>query len=100
MGVDVFPDTYVLRQNFPNPFNPTTNIVFILPNAAKVQLDVYNILGQRIRSLVQNQMHEEGYHMIEWNGLNESGAQVASGLYLIRFKAAGHQMVKKAIFAK
>jgi hypothetical protein len=99
-GVDVFPDAYVLRQNFPNPFNPTTNIVFMLPQAAKVQLDIYNILGQRVRSLVKDRLHEEGYHMVEWNGKNDLGIQVASGLYFIRFNAAGNQMVKKAIFAK
>jgi hypothetical protein len=99
-GVDVFPDAYTLRQNFPNPFNPTTNIVFMLPQAAKVQLDIYNILGQRVRNLLNDNLREEGYHMVEWNGKNDFGIQVASGLYFIRFKAAGHQMVKKAIFAK
>ena len=99
-GVDVFPDAFILRQNFPNPFNPATNIVFILPHAAEVELDIFNILGQRVRRLLKNELRDEGYHLTEWDGRNDYGAQAASGLYFIRFRAAGKQIVKKAIFAK
>ena len=79
------PETFELRQNYPNPFNPTTTIEFALPKRDNVELSIYNMLGQRIRTLVAEGM-SAGIHRIIWDGQNSSGEQVASGMYLYRLK--------------
>jgi hypothetical protein len=80
------PTTFGLMQNYPNPFNPTTTIRYALPQAATVTLRVYNILGQEVATLV-NESQGAGYHTIVWNGRNQYGAQVATGVYLYRLEA-------------
>lgn len=89
-GVDetptVLPETFALMQNYPNPFNPTTTIRYALPRDARVTVSVYNILGQLVTELV-NDVQNAGYHNIVWNGRNQSGTQVATGVYLYRIEA-------------
>ncbi len=80
------PETFSLMQNYPNPFNPTTTIRYALPHAAQVRLQVYNILGQFVTELV-NDVQDAGYHNVVWNGRNQSGMQVATGVYLYRIEA-------------
>jgi hypothetical protein len=75
------PNSFVLFQNFPNPFNPVTEIRFFLDKSQDVELKVYNPLGQLIRSLVQNQM-PAGFHTVAWDGTNNDGHQVPSGVYI------------------
>jgi len=85
-GVDdlVIPKEFGLSQNYPNPFNPSTSINFALPTQSVVTLKVYNILGQVVKTLYDNEMIEAGYQNVKWNGMN-----VASGLYIYRLNAKG-----------
>ena len=84
----VNPTSFELHQNFPNPFNPETNIKYQLPEAADVKLEVYNIQGQLIRTLV-NGNHSAGEHHAIWNGTDASGSAVVSGVYFYRITATG-----------
>lgn len=81
---DLIPDKFELRQNYPNPFNPTTTVGFSLPNTGFINLDVFNNIGQRIKTLV-NQSKPAGFYEIQWDGFDENGNAVASGVYLLRF---------------
>jgi hypothetical protein len=80
------PETYTLTQNFPNPFNPTTEIQFGVPHDSKVQLIIYDILGRKVRTLVDNSMAPGTYKTI-WDGRDDNGLGVASGVYLYRIVA-------------
>ncbi len=90
VGVDegglTIPAKYALEQNHPNPFNPTTTIRFNLPTESNVTLKIYNILGQELAALVQG-VHSPGFLSTEWNGKNQFGHQVASGVYFYRIEA-------------
>jgi len=88
------PMEYTLYQNYPNPFNPTTKIKFALPNNELVMLDVYNILGEKVKTLLQQNM-EAGYHEIEFNAEN-----LSSGIYLYRINAGSFNSVKKMVILK
>jgi len=85
--VSTAPATFALSQNYPNPFNPTTNISFQLPKEIKVQLKVYDQLGRKVRTLVNNQVYQAGSHSVTWDGRNERGRKVASGMYIYKIKA-------------
>jgi len=93
------PLSYAISRNYPNPFNPTTTIKYQLPQTSDVKLAIYNVLGQRVRTLVNGRI-EAGYHSIEWDGRNEAGAQVASGIYIYRFSADNYLKVQKMILMK
>ncbi len=93
------PEDFMLRQNFPNPFNPETSIRLQLPEASQVTLKVYNILGQEIKTLVNKNL-DAGYHTIRWDGTNNIGLKVASGVYIYRMKAGGFINSKKMVFLK
>jgi hypothetical protein len=95
----VIPQTFALRQNYPNPFNPSTNIVYELPVGAKVRLDIYNILGQRIKTLV-DQEQPIGVHQIQWNGTDDRGIKVSSGVYVFVLKAGTFTESKKMLLLK
>jgi flagellar hook assembly protein FlgD len=74
------PTGFALAQNYPNPFNPTTSIQFSLPAAANVTLKIYNVLGQEVATLV-NEQRGVGTFEAVWNGRNSAGNQMASGMY-------------------
>lgn len=93
------PDRYSLEQNFPNPFNPATAVRFQLPRADRVQLVIVNTLGQQIRTLVAGRI-EAGYHAVIWDGRDDRGERVASGIYYCRLVTAGFQAVKKMLLIK
>ena len=82
------PATFILKQNFPNPFNPTTTIAYALPIASTVNLRIFNILGEEITTLVDAEQ-PAGWNNIVWNGTNSNNARVSSGLYFYRLTAAG-----------
>ena len=87
-------------SNYPNPFNPTTTISFSIPEEEIVELSVYNIKGQKIKSLLNNQI-VEGEHSIVWNGEDDSGKKVGSGVYLYKLKVNGRiEAVKKCLLLK
>ncbi len=91
---DFIPTEFALRQNYPNPFNPVTTIQFDIPEAGEVRLDVYNILGEKVATLVQGR-HEIGRYTIRWDA---SG--MASGMYFYRISSAKFTATKKLVLMK
>ena len=79
------PANFQLQQNYPNPFNPTTTIPFSLDEAGYVNLSIYNITGQKVRTPVDN-YHSVGSHTVTWNGLDDSGKSVAAGIYIYQLR--------------
>ncbi|MFP4547820.1 MAG: T9SS type A sorting domain-containing protein [Fidelibacterota bacterium] len=80
------PQGYHLYQNYPNPFNPETRIQFQLPENQRVRINIYNLLGQRVKTLV-NQPYSQGLHTVQWHGDNDFGKPVASGIYIYRLRS-------------
>ena len=93
------PEEYLLKQNYPNPFNPTTTIEFSLPAAAHARLAIYNILGQRVRTLV-NTAYQAGEYAIVWNGRDDTGLPVSSGIYIYELKTENFIKRNKMVFMK
>lgn len=93
------PTSFSLFQNYPNPFNPSTIIQYTIPLRSQVLIDVYDILGRRVRTLL-NEVRDAGTYEIEWNGRDENGIPVSSGLYLYRFSSEGTNIVKKMMLIK
>ena len=93
-GSAELPTEFSLSQNYPNPFNPTTEINFALPKASNVRLDIYNIMGQKVATLVNRHL-EAGFHTAVWDG-----TRVASGIYLYRLDADDFVDTKKMILLK
>ncbi|RMI17416.1 MAG: T9SS C-terminal target domain-containing protein [Calditrichaeota bacterium] len=85
---DALPTAFELAQNHPNPFNPTTEIRYALPTASRVTLKIYNLLGQEIRTLVEGHK-PAGRYAVTWDGRDNAGAPVASGIYIYRMEATG-----------
>jgi len=92
------PTGFELGQNYPNPFNPTTTIEMSLPVAADWSLSIYNINGSLVKHF--SGANDAGVVKIEWDGTNNSGSQVASGVYMYRFEASGFSDTKKMILLK
>ena len=91
--------TATLEQNFPNPFNPETTIRFQVPRREKITLTLYNMLGQRVATLADKEM-DPGFYAIRWNGLDEAGRDVATGLYIYRIDGDFGTMVRKMTLMK
>ena len=88
-----------LGANYPNPFNSATWIPYRLGSAGDVHLDIYNLLGQRIRTLV-NKVQAVGTYRIRWDGLSQAGAEVASGVYIARLRHAGVVQLQRLLYVK
>jgi len=80
------PAQFAISQNYPNPFNPTTSIKFAIPENVNVNLEVYNMLGQKVKTLINGEQ-EAGYYTVNWDGTNEFGSKVSSGIYIYRIIA-------------
>ncbi len=93
------PEGFRLYQNYPNPFNPTTEIRFAVPYESDVELSVFNILGQEIRTLTSERL-PAGSHRVTWDGMNNEGTPVSSGIYFYRLKAGEYQDRKKMVLLK
>ncbi|KAA3601521.1 MAG: T9SS C-terminal target domain-containing protein [Calditrichaeota bacterium] len=93
------PETFALKQNFPNPFNPTTKINFDLPISSKVKLEIFNLLGQKVRTLVDRKINA-GFNSVTWNGKNDFGNQVSSGIYIYKIQTEDFTQSKKMVFLK
>ena len=93
------PDHYDLNQNYPNPFNSETIIKYQLPEDSHVEVSIYNVLGQRVRRLVYEDK-KGGYYRVSWNGRNDSGVSVASGLYIVKMKARNFFKTRKMIYLR
>ena len=95
----VNPISYALSQNYPNPFNSSTRISYDVPVAGHVQVNIYNIEGRLVRTLV-NGNTDPGTHHVTWNGLNNTGAAVSTGVYLYSLQAGEFQAVRKMVYLK
>ncbi len=96
---ELLPIKFVLQQNYPNPFNPATTIEYSIPERSHVTIDICNVLGQRVRSLVDRE-EAAGSYKIAWNGADDSGGLVATGVYLYRFQAGDRVQTKKMLLLK
>ena len=92
-------DKLQLHGNYPNPFNPETNISFSLPKEQKIELTIYNLKGQKVRQLVSGQL-SAGEHSVIWEGKEDNGKQVSSGLYLYKLKTKDQELSKKMLLLK
>ena len=99
MIADIVPLSFKLNQNYPNPFNPETNISFSLPVDTKVILSIYNIKGQKVKTIC-NEFFELGDYSLVWNGMNSSNKQVASGIYFYKLETHRFTKVKKMLLLK
>jgi hypothetical protein len=93
------PMVAALHQNYPNPFNPSTEIRFDIPTARDVKLRIYNQLGQTVRTLVDNRM-KAGTYSFEWDGANQAGYGVASGVYFYNLEAGDFRDLRKMTLVK
>jgi len=97
------PKAFALGQNYPNPFNPSTTIAYDIPeeqvHGAQVSLKIYNVRGQVVRTLVDN-LKEPGHYVVQWNGMDEHGETVASGVYFYRIKAGEYVATRKMVLLK
>ncbi|SYZ72449.1 conserved exported hypothetical protein [Candidatus Zixiibacteriota bacterium] len=97
--ISTLPEEFVLSQNSPNPFNPSTEIGFYLPSGAKVSLEVFNISGQKVTVLVDDYLPAGG-HSVIWDGTDIRGQKVASGIYFYRLNAGSFADTKKMMLLK
>jgi hypothetical protein len=91
------PSSFSLAQNYPNPFNPTTKIVYELPKTSRVSLTIYNLLGQKVRSLLTEIIQAAGRYTAVWDGTDDSGRLVSAGVYFYQLKASDFTKVKKML---
>ncbi|MCK4224262.1 MAG: T9SS type A sorting domain-containing protein [candidate division Zixibacteria bacterium] len=96
---DSRPSQFSLSQNYPNPFNPVTNFRFSLSKSAYVKIDIFNIVGQKVRTLVDEEM-KPGVYVADWDGKDEKGNFVSSGIYFYRMQAGDFSDMKKMVLVK
>ncbi len=96
----LIPTEYELSSNFPNPFNPATTIRFGLPKKDKVTLTIYNVLGQKIITLLDKESRKAGYHAAVWDGRHQNGNRVASGVYIYHLKTDNFSKSRKMMLIK
>ncbi|MCH7879191.1 MAG: PKD domain-containing protein, partial [candidate division Zixibacteria bacterium] len=99
LGISATQKGFNLLQNYPNPFNPTTEISFSVGHAENVELTVYNVMGQVIKTLVDRSF-APGSYTVTWNGVDDNGAPVASGMYFYRIKAGEFVLTRKMALLK
>ncbi|MFC2085312.1 T9SS type A sorting domain-containing protein, partial [Bacteroidota bacterium] len=95
----IIPDKFDVAQNYPNPFNPATTLRYSLPEATFVSIKIYNMLGQLVKELVNDDV-SAGVFEVQWNGDDESGRKVSSGTYIYRVVAGKNVMTKKMVLLK
>jgi flagellar hook assembly protein FlgD len=95
----VKPLHFALLQNYPNPFNPTTTIDYEIPKQERVTLEIYDVLGQKIKTLVDGVLQPGDYSAM-WRGTNDAGIFVATGVYFYRLEAGNYTSVKKMLLLK
>ncbi len=98
-AVGLVPQVFSLASPYPNPFNPAVQIPYSLPERAAVKLQVYNVLGQQVQTLV-NETQEAGFYQLAWQGLDNQGEAVASGLYFIHLEAGAVSKIQKVVLMK
>lgn len=98
-SLSITPHSLTLSQNFPNPFNPTTEIEFSLPNDSYISLGIYDINGYIVKTLVSRNL-EAGFYKFVWDGRNNTGNLVSTGIYIYKLHAGSQSIVKKLLFVK
>ena len=93
------PKEFALHNNYPNPFNPVTNITYDIPEVADVKVEIYNVMGQKVRTLASHQ-HQPGRYRIQWAATNDYGQPVSSGMYIYKIQAGSFSAVKKLVLMK
>lgn len=93
------PQAFELYQNYPNPFNPETSIKYSIDRRSGITLSVFNVLGQLMRLLAAG-TREAGIHSVVWNGLDDGGKPVGSGVYFIRLDADGNSRIRKSLLIR
>jgi len=93
------PNTFALNPNYPNPFNPTTNIEYSIASSSEVKIQVFNLVGQLVNTLV-DEKQRSGSYLVTWNGDNARGQAVSSGIYFIKMKAGDFNSVRKMTLLK
>ena len=99
VALELIPMQYALYQNFPNPFNPVTEIQFDVPDVSVLDLVVYNLMGQQVRRLVNGET-QAGYHRVVWDGLNDRGEPVSTGVYIFSLTSPSFHNTKKMVLLK
>ncbi|GEM_PF-3634045 len=95
-SIETAPSPLILHQNHPNPFNPTTKIHFQLPNRSHIVLEIFDVSGKHVRVLLDKTV-EGGIHSVDWDGRNNDGKRMASGIYFYRLKAGKKTITKKMV---
>jgi hypothetical protein len=95
----VLPKDYTLAQNYPNPFNPSTRVDYSVPVNSKISIEVFNIIGQKVKTLVDGNV-TAGNHVVTWDGTSENGSKVSSGVYFYRLTAENEVIVKRMTLTK
>jgi hypothetical protein len=96
---DLIPVEFALRQNYPNPFNPITTLRYDLPEQTHVNITVYDMLGRKVRTIL-NQQQDPGYKSLIWNATNDYGKPVSAGIYLYQIQAGEYMQTKKMVLLK
>ena len=96
---NIIPDEFALHQNHPNPFNPETYISYQVPKTSQVKIEVFNLLGQHIRTLVDEEKSPGSYKIL-WNGLDDQRQAVSSGVYLYKMQAGDFTAMQKMVFVR
>ncbi|MCP4704006.1 MAG: T9SS type A sorting domain-containing protein [candidate division Zixibacteria bacterium] len=96
---DVLPTDFALDQNYPNPFNPSTTFDFALPKASQVNIEIFNVLGQKVKTLADAE-YPAGFYSVNWDGMDDNGSNVASGIYFYRMNTEEFQDTKKLMLLK
>ena len=97
--VKLVPGVFALHQNYPNPFNPKTEIMFDLPEVSVVDVAIYNLMGQKVKTLVNKEM-TPGYHVMQWDGTNDKGSVVSTGMYFYTLNTNKYHAMRKMLFLK
>jgi hypothetical protein len=93
------PQEYYLFQNFPNPFNNQTVIRYYVPSTSEIKLEIFNVLGQKVKTLL-DEKKEEGYYRTSWDGINDAGAQVGTGICFYRFSSGNFAKASKMVLVR
>ena len=99
VALKAIPDSYALHNNFPNPFNPVTNIFYDLPKSGHVRMVIYDLLGREVTTLI-NETMESGYYAARWNGRNQYGEPVSAGIYFYHLQTGAYSKAQKMLLVK
>jgi len=95
----LLPDVFALHQNYPNPFNPVTTLRYDLPEDALVNINIYDMLGRQVKTLI-NHTQGAGYRSLIWDATNDYGKPVSAGIYLYQIHAGEYMQTKKMVLLK